>query len=117
MDTCGLQFRSKDATTTNLTDSSIVSTGGGTASYGGPNYILTNLQQLNTMLTAAMDAADALAKLLFDQTAGQGSGLGGEFSMTAFLKYFTYKALKQRTVNDSKTTFPTNTTPAHCNSR
>ena len=25
------------------------------------NYILTNLQQLNTMLTAAMDAEDALA--------------------------------------------------------
>ena len=34
------------------------------------NYILTNLQQLNTMLTAAMDTEDALAKQLFDQTAG-----------------------------------------------
>ena len=74
------------------------------------NYILTNLQQLNTMLTAAMDTKDALAKQLFDQTAGQGSGLGGEFGMTAFMEYFTYKGLKQRIVNDSTTTFPTNTT-------
>ena len=30
--------------------------------------------------------------------------------MTAFLEYFTCKGLKQRIVNDSKTTFPTNTT-------
>ena len=35
VDTCGIQFRSKDATTTNLTDSSIVSTGGSTSNYGG----------------------------------------------------------------------------------
>ena len=35
IDFCGIQFRSKDATTTNLTDSSIVSTGGGAANYGG----------------------------------------------------------------------------------
>ena len=64
----------------------------------------------DTMLTAAMDAEDALAKQVFDQTAGQGSGLGAEFGMSAFLEYFTYKGLKQRIVNDSKTTFPTNTT-------
>ena len=57
-----------------------------------------------------MDTEDALAKQLFDQTAGQGSGLGAEFGMSAFMEYFTYKALKQRIVNDSKTVFPTNTT-------
>ena len=74
------------------------------------NYTLTNLQQLNTMLTAAMDAEDALAKQLFNQTAGQGSGLGAEFGISGFMEYFTYKALKQRIVNDSKTVFPTNTT-------
>ena len=74
------------------------------------NCILTNLQQVNTMLTAAMDTEDTLAKQVFNQTAGQGSGLGAEFGMTGLLKYLTYRGLKQRIVNDSKTTFPTNTT-------
>ena len=104
-DTCGIQFRSKDATTTNLTDSSIVSTGGGTSNYGGAptltassinckgtlygwdstavaymdvvgkiNYIITNLQQTNTLLNNTIDAEDALALQVFKQTAGQGIG-------------------------------------------
>ena len=116
-DTCGIQFRSKDATTTNLTDSSIVSTGGGTSNYGGAltltassinckgtlygwdstnvvymdvvgeiNYILTNLQQISTLLNNTIDAEDALALQVFKQTAVQGGGLGAEFGVTAFLE-------------------------------
>ena len=57
-----------------------------------------------------MDTEDTLAKQVFDQTAGQGSGLGAEFGMTGFLEYFTYRGLKPRTLNDNKTVFPTNTT-------
>ena len=58
-----------------------------------------------------MTAEDALAKQVFHfKTAGQGSGLGAEFGVTAFLEYLTYKGLKEQIVNDSKTTFPTNTT-------
>ena len=94
LDTCGIQFRSKYATTTNLTDSSIVSKGGGAANYGGTltltassincmgtlfgwdstavsymdvvskiNYILTDLNQRNTLLTNTMDAEDALTSI------------------------------------------------------
>ena len=92
IDTCGIQFRSKDSTITNLTDSSIVSTGGSTSNDGGTltltansinckgtlygwystavaymdivskiNYIITNLQQTNTLLNNTIDAEDALA--------------------------------------------------------
>ena len=76
---------------------------------GELNYILTNINNINTLLTNIVDTEDALSLQLFKQTTGQGSGLGGEFCVTAFLEYLTYK-LKQRVVNDSKTTFPTNTT-------
>ena len=73
------------------------------------NYMLTNLQQVNTLLTSTMTAENALAKQVFDQTAEQGSGLGAEFGVTGFLEHLTYKVLKERRVND-RTTFPTNTT-------
>ena len=94
IDTCDIQFRSEDATTTNLTDSSIVSTGGGAANYGGTLTLTarsinckgalygwdsiaiaiayTNLQQTNTLLTDTMDAVDALESQIIQQTAGQG---------------------------------------------
>ena len=42
------------------------------------NYIITHLQQTNTLLNNTIDAEDALALQVFKQTAGQGSGLGGE---------------------------------------
>ena len=64
------------------------------------NYILTNLQQVSTLLPT-VNAEDALAKQVFDQTAGQGGGLGAEFGMAGYLEYLTNKGL-----NDSKTTFP-----------
>ena len=61
---------------------------------GKINYIITNLQQTNTLLNNTIDAEDALALQVFKQTAGLGSGLGAEFSLTAFLEYLTYKGLK-----------------------
>ena len=77
---------------------------------GKINYIITNLQQTNTLLNNTIDVEDALALQVFKQTAGQGSGQGGEFVITAFLEYLTYNGLQQRVVNDSPTYYPTNTT-------
>ena len=65
------------------------------------NCILTNLQQVNTLLTSTMDALDALKAEAFKQSAGQESGLGGEFAITGLLEYLTYKCLKERGMNDS----------------
>ena len=55
------------------------------------NSLISNLQQTNTQLNNTISAEDALALKVFQQMAGQGSGLGAEFGVTAFLEWLTYK--------------------------
>ena len=57
-----------------------------------------------------MSSEDAFELQVFKKISGQGSGLGAEIVVNAFLEWHTYRALNQRVVNDSPTYFPTNTT-------